>query len=670
MPILWFIQTLLIMPDYNTRSDFQNVAGDPPHAKGQIGTTHSNVEGKMRNSVRALLGDSVRLSEQLSLGDLDVHTGVNHSTTGIPYAIHGTAKVVNTKVATWLAGFDDPIKAIMPVGVHEGQKIIIKRKYVVGGSAVITPERAPAKTVSIREDEREVLLTRYGGDLEMNLNLFLRPNDAREELDMKLDAQRQQLENVMIQIGYETILREGINLMEALARANPAMAHMKPIDRQFAMEKTYVSSIFGCINKHPYPVENLLAAAAKANLYTPTGARRDSMSVMIVPPGMMDITKYTRESDMKFSVSGLSKDRHGKINMPLSNVLEDKTSNLRILVHVPPPSFRNGAAFPQVETNGLMNVASWATFYPISTDPDVQTRITDFKNRCWSVVDIQQIMGKYKDATAFNPSYAACVKALTYTPSTTVAPVPPSTTPTTTPKVLATKKVGIDASTKEVVAATGTDDKEIEAILVRPRFSAMMQSAILCTKPSSQSGELLMAYPQTGVSTSQTTESMKMQLRVYLGAVLYQPENYIVLPDVAFSGAVGGHGANVCTTDVYNPEEHDLILAFKTKGYSKGSLLDDPVFRATAGEIFYQDYIQARNTDMSETDEPTSMGSDGEGVPLVFHQGRTECYNTHSNTWSTATRNLGHLGQLDDPELSDRIEGMQKYQVVAPEGTY
>lgn len=642
MTILWFIQTLLIMPDYNIRSDFQNVAGDPPHAKGQIGTTHSNIEGKMRNSVRALLGDSVRLSEQLSLGDLDVHTGVNHSTTGIPYAIHGTAKVVNTKVATWLAGFDDPIKAIMPVGVHEGQKIIIKRKYVVGGSAVITPERAPAKTVSIREDEREVLLTRYGGDLEMNLNLFLRPNDAREELDMKLDAQRQELENVMIQIGYETILREGINLMEALARANPAMAHMTAIDRQFAMEKTYVSSIFGCINKHPYPVENLLAAAAKANLYTPTGARRDSMSVMIVPPGMMDITKYTRESDMKFSVSGLSKDRHGKINMPLSNVLEDKTSNLRILVHVPPPSFRNGAAFPQVETNGLMNVASWATFYPINIDPTkVRTRITDFKNRCWSEVNIDKIL---KDSESLSSVYKLCTDG----------------------------KDKVSVLDGKIVATTtvGATVTEIEAILVRPRFSAMMQSAILCTKPSNQSGELLMAYPQTGVSTSQTTESMKMQLRVYLGAVLYQPENYIVLPDVAFSGAVGGHGAKVCTTKEFNPEEDDLILAFKTKGYSKGNLLDDPVFRATAGEIFYKDYIDAKPDAMSGKDEPTSLKNDGEGVPLVFHQGRTECYNASNNTWSTATRNLGHLGQLDDPELSDRIEGMQKYQVVAPEGTY
>lgn len=279
-------------------------------------------------------------------------------------------------------------------------------------------------------------------------------------------------------------------------------------------------------------------------------------------------------------------------------------------------------------------------------------------------------MGKYNDATAFNSSYAACVKSIVGV-TAVVANLNANVIGVT--GVDANKLVDIDGS-KNVVnitaGATNPTGTEIEAILVRPRFSAMMQSAILCTKPSSQSGELLMAYPQTGVSTSQTTESMKMQLRVYLGAVLYQPENYIVLPDVAFSGAVGGHGANVCETKVYNPEEHDLILAFKTKGYSKGSLLDDPVFRATAGEIFYKDYIDAKPDAMSGKDEPTSMGSDGEGVPLVFHQGRTECYNTHSNTWSTATRNLGHLGQLDDPELSDRIEGMQKYQVVAPEGTY
>jgi len=141
------------MPTINTDERMQSVSDG--HPKGMIATGKETSEAKMRNSVRQLLGDTVRLSEQMTLGDLDMKMGVNHSTTGIPYAIHGTCKVVNNKVTTWLAGFDDPIKSIMPVAIHEGQKIIVRRKYVVGGSALITPERAPAKTVSIREDERE-----------------------------------------------------------------------------------------------------------------------------------------------------------------------------------------------------------------------------------------------------------------------------------------------------------------------------------------------------------------------------------------------------------------------------------------------------------------------------------------------------------------------------------
>lgn len=56
------------------------------------------------------------------------------------------------------------------------------------------------------------------------------------------------------------------------------------------------------------------------------------------------------------------------------------------------------------------------------------------------------------------------------------------------------------------------------------QMTAITMSAILCTQPGS--GELLMAYPQTGVSTSQTLETMRMQLRVYLGAAVYNPDHY------------------------------------------------------------------------------------------------------------------------------------------------
>ena len=122
--------------------------------------------------------------------------------------IHGTATQIQIDVADALASFQDPNKALLGVGVHQDQKIIIRRRYVVGGAASIVPERAPARTVSVREDARSIMLTRYGADLEMNLNLFLRPGDAQRELKMKLDAQKRALEGALVDIGYETLMKE------------------------------------------------------------------------------------------------------------------------------------------------------------------------------------------------------------------------------------------------------------------------------------------------------------------------------------------------------------------------------------------------------------------------------------------------------------------------------
>lgn len=65
----------------------------------------------------------------------------------IPYAIHGSARVVQSDVTEWLAGYVDPIKAILGTGIQNSQKVIITRKYVVNSGAIITPEHAPARSV-------------------------------------------------------------------------------------------------------------------------------------------------------------------------------------------------------------------------------------------------------------------------------------------------------------------------------------------------------------------------------------------------------------------------------------------------------------------------------------------------------------------------------------------
>ena len=73
------------------------------------------------------------------------YEGYPHSTTGLPYALHGTATVINQEVAGKLAGYQDPIKAVMPVGIHKTKKIIIRRKFTVGGQVTAVPERSAAR---------------------------------------------------------------------------------------------------------------------------------------------------------------------------------------------------------------------------------------------------------------------------------------------------------------------------------------------------------------------------------------------------------------------------------------------------------------------------------------------------------------------------------------------
>ena len=172
-------------------------------------------------------------------------------------------------MATHLAGFQDPIKAIFGMRVEESKKVVIKRKYVVGGSAIVVPERAPARSVAVKEDIREVELARYGADLEMNLNLFLSNDPSRPaetELNMKLDAQKRALEQQLVELGYDEIMQKASRLDVALAKATPC--HFKTAqERQTAIDRNYRRTLFGCMSKYEMLV-NMLAACKKATLHS------------------------------------------------------------------------------------------------------------------------------------------------------------------------------------------------------------------------------------------------------------------------------------------------------------------------------------------------------------------------------------------------------------------
>merc|ERR1712086_107575 len=171
---------------------------------------------------------------------------------------------------------------------------------------------------------------------------------------------------------------------------------------------------------------------------------------------------------------------------------------------------------------------------------------------------------------------------------------------------------------------------------VRPKMDAIMSSAILAA-PGSETGELLIGYPFTSVSTS-STEIVKIQLRVYLGAVMKRPENVILLRNIFFEGLREGSGNkmfdpskhNVGDGDGMSTDGHDLTVVWFPKKYMLGHskidyadfTLENIVKVSDTGEraAYFHTHMQLRRLGMV-----TETGLDKElieaGVPTVVYQG-------------------------------------------------
>ena len=575
--------------------DFESVASHYPSADATLALGHKH---DPKDAVQKLLGNKLQFTAATSV-NLDTKEGYAHSTTGIPYAISGTATVVSQKVGAWLAGFQDPIKAILGVGVHTNSKILIKRKYVVGGSATITPERAPARTVAIKEDVREVSLTRYGGDIEMNLNLFLRPGDAEEELEMKLDAQKRELERKLVDLGYMCLMQEGTPIIDAIIRSNPTMGAPTTAAEAKRYHATarriYTNNIFGALNKHRFPIANLLSAARYASAYS-TGTQKGS--TLILPHGVPDLLRYARKENMVYSVSGLKNGSQGKIDMQLQGAYEDPSSGVSILIHHPTPTYEHGVAKPNIsiESGGLTDESIVASEHPIVNYGVGDVTRTLWENEAYSGVAFQPpntddgSKASIVAATAadrsrpvtgnnFDPLRAPTGAWPTVTNTRTDAKIENETTlaDVVNGGLLSTDHFQvlehaqgefsqkITALKRGNAFVEGTDSVDTLAETVFPketahplttkvttltmaaaageppqlkvyRIARVVASSAILAAPGSQTGELLIGYPFTGVSTSHAEERMRIQLRCYLGAALYQPDNVLIMPNVFVEG--------------------------------------------------------------------------------------------------------------------------------------
>jgi hypothetical protein len=585
--------------------------------------------GTPSDIVKKLLGNKIECST-IAQPDIDLREGYPHTTTGIPQQVHGTATVVQVGVAEHLASYNDPIKAILPaVQFTAGNRIIVKRKYVVGGGATITPERAPARTVAIQEDSREIVLTRYGGDIELNLNLFLRPDDAKEELDMKVEAQKRELERALTMIGYETIMAQGTDLADAILRSNPTYSGGTPPNVAMeAVERIMFNSVFGAMAKFAYPVLNLMAAAKYASVYNTT---QEVGSVLLLPHGCPEMLRYTHKEEMTYAISGVAKSGRPAVDMPLNNVYYDPSVNVKIVVHVPQPTNDFGAANGYGGRGGLTEEVSISAFYDFTCDEGFkaggESYIVDFSTGDWALLP-----------------------------------------------------EGIRNS-----LTTGDKDR---IFVVRPKMKLMMSSAVLAV-PGKNTGELLVGYPFTGVSTSQVTETLLVKLRAYLGAAIYRPENILVMRHVAFEGCTGGYDCSAESLITWDFTVADAsIMAVMKKPVLRvddilGAIFEKQTNIGTIDEATTKTNLRTMfGLGENEFDDTFEFEYDGLGKKItklkynytsgrakfdaVIPRGASKFYPYKDGALQSTPierKNLGHLGCVDHPSQAMAVWGTAGGQV-------
>ena len=107
---------------------------------------------------------------------------------------------------------------------------------------------------------------------------------------MKLDAQRDQLQQVLVSLGYERIFNEGTAIVAALQRSSALSGSKSAVERAVEAERIYSTAIFGAMSKNDckfkpgapcrrranylcfffaVPLPNIFAILAKSQIYTP-----------------------------------------------------------------------------------------------------------------------------------------------------------------------------------------------------------------------------------------------------------------------------------------------------------------------------------------------------------------------------------------------------------------
>lgn len=473
----------------------------------------------------------------------------------------------------------------------------------------------------------------------MNTNLFLEPELARSDMEIKVNHQKKVLEDKLTELGYECILREGSDLIRCLADATPALHGQSDKYRIEYSDRLYTQTIFGAMEKFQFPFQNLFAAAKRAAVMA-----ADPFDTMIVPAGLHDLQNYTRAENVYYYLQGQEKGQLPPVKFGLEGGMVDPTTGLKVFVTYPKVDHSDGVAYQSMEKGNLMRERTFGQGHFFNPGPEGRSKtmyIMDYEKRRLVAV------------TAPNPNN-----------------VPAGSTGTVGPAYTDWYNAP-DANKAEewskVVAAGQVP------CWVRPEIKALMSSAILAAS-GSRTGELLMAYPQTSVNTIATApEMMKMQLRVYLGAYLKNPANVMVIPDCHFEGILEG-GAVEDRNNFWHfyggpggkATANSRSLDFTS--YRHGDGVGVGVASTEAGDL--GSIVNAKNParhDQREnagvTGNEHKLLSDPKTKPVILYAGAV--YGDAVGDVQLEP-NEGHLGCLDHPSGINKLFGINVFAPGAP----
>jgi hypothetical protein len=174
-----------------------------------------------------------------------------------------------------------------------------------------------------------------------------------------------------------------------------------------------------------------------------------------------------------------------------------------------------------------------------------------------------------------------------------------------------------------------------------------------------QTGELLIGYPSTLVGTDVATETGRMKLRMYLGAVLYKRENVMILPDIAFNGVINFGVYSVMNDSFEGAPEGKLSNA---SGAAIRFAYDEDEGTRLGGATGVDSLMsQVTDADTPALSEREIKQVIKDSRPFIY-QGAS--WKKEGEKFHQATTNNGHLGCIDSPECIDRLYGVNAYSAT------